>query len=127
MKPLTDIDVEYANGNNLADLGYITDLPGAATDRPLICSMLVAPDNGYNLNVPILLWKPMCCRQPWLVRDDNLAINFLKMPTSTHHGTSHTRVCYWGKGSVCTSFKKQVQRLPTQNGTFPTVDAPGTL
>ena len=58
MKPLTDIDVECANGNNLAYLGYITaavDLPGAATDRPLLCSMLVAPENGYNLNVPILL------------------------------------------------------------------------
>jgi len=58
MKPLTDIDVECANGNNLAYLGYTTaavDLPGAATDRPLLCSMLVDPDNGYNLNVPILL------------------------------------------------------------------------
>ena len=58
MKPLGDLDVECANGNTLAYLGYITtavDLPGAATNRPLLCSMLVAPDSGYNLSVPILL------------------------------------------------------------------------
>lgn len=58
MKPLGNLDVECANGNSLTYLGYITaavDLPGAATNRPLLCSMLVTPDSGYNLSVPILL------------------------------------------------------------------------
>ena len=58
IKPLIDIDVECANGNSLAYLGYITapvDLVGASTSRTLLCSMLVAPDNKYNIFLPILL------------------------------------------------------------------------
>lgn len=59
IKPVSqDMWVRCADGGKLTYLGYITapvDLLGASTSRPLLCDMLVIPDSGYTISVPILL------------------------------------------------------------------------
>jgi hypothetical protein len=59
IKPVNqDMWVRCADGGKLTYLGYITapvDLLGASISKPLLCHMLVIPDSGYNISVPILL------------------------------------------------------------------------
>lgn len=59
LQPLKkNMSVKCANGGYLSYLGYVTaevDLLGASTNRTLLCSMLVVPDNRYNKRVPVLL------------------------------------------------------------------------